>query len=156
MTGIIQIAPDGFPVLSGALGTTADAAATSDAATATLIALMKRLLGKFPALQAGAIPVTNTNAAINTAGACVGSIYSASATSGTALAANANAKRRMIYNNSNILVTLGFTATVTATTGIPLPPGNLWLETPDSGFLHTGIFSAITASTAQLLIFEWS
>lgn len=139
------------------LGLIADSPASSDSANSSLIALIKRLLSKFPALQSGAIPTINTGTIIS-AGTLVRSTPSVTTTSSNILAANANRKRAIIYNplSSTSTIYLAFSSTALAS-DIPLTPGNAWIETPDSGVVHLGVFSAISASgTVTPMVLEWS
>ena len=117
-----------------AVGATDDAAASSDSGTFSLIALLKRLLGKLPALSNGAVPVapnvqqgggavtaSTTRVTLATDGPEVAALASldskapvartptttsvaSSATSVLLLAANANRKGLTIYNESTAIL----------------------------------------------------
>ena len=167
MSGIIDLAqfyPSLFTKLDTSLGLPTDTLPGSDTANSSLIALTKRelsqltnILAKLPALQNGSIPVVSNS--INSAGTCVSSTYAASSTSGTALAASSTRRRALILNppTSSVTVGIAFLASATYTNSIPLAPSQAWLETPDGGYIHQGLISAITASgTSTLLVFEWS
>ncbi|MFB2976841.1 hypothetical protein [Microseira sp. BLCC-F43] len=98
-----------------------------------------------------------TPSAITSAGACTHSTASVTNTVASALVANANRKRAMLFNppSATTTVVLGFDSTVTATTGVPLAPGQGWVE--EGPIIHTGAFHALTSSgTGLLLCFDWS
>lgn len=162
---LINVAPDLtqsiLNKLDGSLGLPADAAAASDTASASLVALFKRSLqtqtgisNKLPALVNGGVPVIIAGG--SSVGTCTVTTYSATTTAGNALSTNASRKRALLLNlpSNTTTVVLSFLATVTGTTGIPLSPGMGWLE--DFDLIHTGVFSAIMSSgTGSLLTFEW-
>ncbi len=103
------------------------------------------------------INVSTPSSGIVSAGSCTQTTAAVTTTSSTALAANANRKRAMLLNppTATATVFLSFTGTATAATGLPLAPGQGWVE--ESNVIHLGVFSAITASgTASLLCFDWS
>lgn len=143
------------------IGAPADAAAANDSATASFISLMKRLMatsttisGKLPTLNNGSLPVIVTGG--TSAGTVTQSTYSVTTTVGNALVANPNRRKAFLFNltTATTNVVLGFTAGLTATTGIPLRPGDGWLE--ESDIIHTGVFTAIVASASgSLLVWEW-
>ncbi|GET41364.1 hypothetical protein [Microseira wollei] len=97
----------------------------------------------FPRAAIGEGTCTQTNPLVTT-------------TSGTALAANSSRKRALILNppGATSTVFLSLTNTATVASGLPLAPGQGWLE--ESAIIYTGIFRAIVASgTGSLLCFEW-
>lgn len=99
--------------------------------------------------------VSNPITANNSIGTATATTYSATSTAGTALAANANRRRVSILNpaSNTATVFIGFAAAVTAATGIPLAPGQIFV---DESPCHTGLISAITASgTAAIAVTEW-
>lgn len=99
----------------------------------------------------------STTTGIISAGTCAQTTASITSTSSIALAANANRKRAMLLNppTATTTVFLSFTGTATAASGLPLAPGQGWLE--EATVVHTGSFSAITAAgTGSLLCFDWS
>ncbi|MFB2980867.1 hypothetical protein [Microseira sp. BLCC-F43] len=98
-----------------------------------------------------------TSSAITNVGTCTHSTASVTNTVVNVLAANANRKRVMLFNppTATNTVVLGFNSAVTATTGIPLAPGQGWVE--EGPIIHLGAFHALTASgTGSLLCFDWS
>lgn len=102
------------------------------------------------------INVSTTNL-VASAGTCTRSTASVTTTASSALAANANRKRSLLLNppSATSTVILGFDSGVTATTGLPLAPGQGWLE--EGSIIHTGAFHALTAAgTGSLLCFDWS
>jgi hypothetical protein len=116
---------DGYNVTHGAK---ADTAATTDAGTFSLMALLKRLLGKWSA---------STGAKTNVAG---------SASSVTILASNAARKGAMIYNDSTAILYLdlsGGTASNSSFT-VPLNP-QAFFELPGPA-IYTGLITGIWAA----------
>jgi len=91
------------------------------------------------------------------AGTCTQATASITTTSSIALAANANRKRAMLLNppTATSTVFLNFTATATVAAGVPLAPGQGWLD--EGNPVYTGVFSAIVAlGTGSLLTYEWA
>lgn len=104
-----------------------------------------------------AIVNVSTASGITSAGTCTQSTAAITTTSSTALASNANRKRAMVLNppTATTTVFLSFTSTATAAAGVPLAPGQGWLE--EGSVIYTGVFSAITAAgSGNLLCFEWA
>ena len=151
---IINVAADPGVGLATAVGTQADTAATTDTIAASIIAYLKRITSKQPTLVGGYLPVVMGQG--SSAGTVTQSSYSVATTAGTALAANPNRKRALLINlpTNTVPIYLSFVSGVTVANGIPLQPGQGWLEAFD--LTHTGLFSAISASgTPALTLFEW-
>jgi hypothetical protein len=114
--------------VEGALGAPADAAASSDTGTFSLIALFKRglqslttLLSRTPALQGGAVPVVDLVPTRTPATTSVAS----SATSVTILASNANRRGISIANDSTAVLRLSYATPATAANAfIVMQPGS--------------------------------
>lgn len=146
------------------VGQQADAAAASDTATASLIALIKRLLqtetgisGKLPTLVGGNMPVSIVSGGgVVDAGTVTASTAAMSSTSANIITANAN-RKRLIFGNpasSSVDVWFAFTGTATASGLLVLKPGKGWIEAFNN--IHRGIVTGITASgTATVNVLEW-
>lgn len=93
---------------------------------------------------------------ITNLGTATPSSFATSTTAANALAANTSRKRFLVFNppTNTIVVYIGFAAGVTTANGIPLAPGQGWIE--ESNPPHTGVVSAIAASgTPSIVIWEW-
>jgi hypothetical protein len=112
------------------LGAKADAAATTDAGTFTLVALVKRLLGKFPAVvgqttKAGSLSVAlasdsdafTITGSVTVSGAATATLTNVNdtATSTTLLASNASRTGFMLMNDSTSILYVKFGTTASAT-----------------------------------------
>jgi hypothetical protein len=123
----------GGAITSVDIGTTTDAAATSDAGAFSLIALVKRLLGKFPAsvgvkASAAALPVVlaSDDAQIGTKVTAVPAL----ATGGTGLIGWLSAQWQALINLGNQLpATIGIKAASASLSVAPASDANLARET---------------------------
>lgn len=104
----------------------------------------------------GIVNVSSLSTIAN-AGTCTAASYSVTTTSGNALAANASRKRALLLNppSNTSTIYLQFGAAATTSTGLPLAPGQGWIE--ESNLIYQGAFTAIVASgTAPMLTYEWA
>lgn len=130
-------------LLNANIGNKGDVAGNLD--TSSLIAIVRNISNKISSnISLGGILETS---------------YTVTTSSGIALAANASTTRRILYNrvSSTTNAIINFTGTATLTTGIPIPPGYLWIENYDNGAIHRGSIAAIASAVgATLSIMEWS
>lgn len=104
--------------------------------------------------------IVNVSAAASiesNAGSCTATTITVQTTNTSILSANPNRKRALILNapTNNFTIYLQFGETATTTTGLPLSPGQGWLE--ESLTIYQGQFSAIAdEGTAIALVYEWS
>jgi len=135
-TATLVDATHGLPVVDtaveAALGAPADAAATSDAGTFSLISLVKRLLGRFAARAGSSTAAT------------------AGTTAANGVAANTDRRSLMVVSPSTNTATVWVNCWGTATTAppsIPLLPGQRLVA--DGTSVPSGAVSIIAASGSQ-------
>lgn len=137
---------------NAALGAKADTAATTDGGTFSLIALVKRLLGKLPGslsadrLKVALVSSSGSDLTGNPGSAAVTSVND-TATSTTLITSNAAARERVIQNDSTSILYIkhGTAASATDYT-VKLGADDVW-ATQYTGRID-GIWSADTASGA--------
>ncbi len=123
---------DGYNVTQGAQ---ADAAATTDTGTFSLIALFKRLLQGITTLTGKWSAATGTKSNVV-----------AAITSTTILASNANRKGAIIYNDSTAILYLDLSGgTASATSYSVQIPANGYFEVPGPA-IYTGLVTGIWAA----------
>lgn len=123
------------------LGNPGDGAASSDTASSSAIGLIKRInqtLTQISTNTSGGVVANNaalTNPTITT-------------TNSTVLNSASNRKGFSVLNSGATTVFLEYGATATATSGIPIPGGFLWVEP----LAYTGPVSLITQSGSQAVV----
>ncbi len=127
-------------------GAQADAAATTDAGTFSLIALFKRLLQGITTLTGKWSAATGTKANVV-----------AAITSTTILASNANRKGAIIYNDSTAILYLDLSGgTASATSYSVQIPANGYFEVPGPA-IYTGLVTGIwVAANGNARVTEFS
>lgn len=124
--------------LLSSVGGPGDGAASGDTASSSLIGLLKRLN------QTLSTVATNTGGGVTSSTATVTN-PTITTTSATVLNAASNRKGFSVLNGGTTTVFLEYGGTATATGGIPIPGGFLWVEP----LAYTGLVSLITQSGSQ-------
>lgn len=120
------------------LGNTNDGAASSDTATSSLVGLLKRQNQTLSQIS------TNTGGGVVAASSALTS-PTVTTTSSIVLNASTSRKRFSVLNSGTTTVFLEYGNAASATSGIPIPGGFLWVET----LAYTGSVSLITQSGSQ-------
>lgn len=127
--------------LLSSLGSPGDGAASNDTASSSLIGLAKRQAQTLSqiATNTGGGVVSNTATTTNP---------TVTTTSATVLSAQSTRKGFSVLNPGTTTIFLEYGGTATATTGIPIPGGFLWVEP----MAYTGQLSLITQSGSQAVV----
>mgnify|MGYP000240406389 CR=1 FL=1 len=161
-TATLVDATHGLPVVDAAVeagvGAPADAAASSDAGTFSLVALVKRLLGKLPASLGAKTSAASLSVVLASDQAALPpTIRAGSSTAATAIvtaangvAANADRRSLMVVNPRTNTATVWVScwgAATTAPPSLPVEPGQRLVA--DGTSVPSGAVSIIAASGSQ-------